>query len=207
MTVEKNCYKFFFLSLFFTENQLQSKNEDDITENLSLANSSHNVQSEDNHSVVEHGADIVATSLSFEHSIGVCLYGEKQFAEVLFTPDTIFLSDLCLSKVYQRTILVTNKSSVLPITVYYNKVASIDVYPATFNIANEGSLEVLVRIKTSRLGLVVKNIEFHLLSKNYPEDSKLNFVGMCGVRLEFHTNVISKKPTKICKVSYDLALK
>lgn len=139
--------------------------------------------------------DLAADHFSFEHSIGVCLHGEKEKAGVLLQPNIITLTDLTLEKVYHRVILVKNKSSNLPIRVKYNKVVAVEVQPHQFDLKPDKSLEVLVIIKSLNLGQAVRKITFDLLSKDFPDDHNqvMKKAGTAVIKIYVETKNVEKK--------------
>ncbi|XP_015836067.2 cilia- and flagella-associated protein 47 [Tribolium castaneum] len=138
--------------------------------------------------------ELASETFSFEHSIGVCIHGEKERAGVTLTPTFITLNELTLQKEYHRVVLVQNQSSHLPVRVKYNKVLSIDVRPNQFDLAPSDSLEVLVIIRALKLGQVTKKVTFDLLSKVSPDDRHvMRKVGVAILRIYVETKNVAKK--------------
>ncbi|RZC34177.1 uncharacterized protein BDFB_008538, partial [Asbolus verrucosus] len=173
--------------------------------------SQENISVEDTYSYRETIAsiDIETTHLSFEHGIGVCLYGEKEQAGVILRPSFITLDDMILNETYDRVLHIENRSKCLPISVQYDKAASIIITPNHFVLEPCESREVKITIRSSRLGTISKKITFSLLAPDYPGDKVIiRKVGSASLKFYFKINSMMRK-TRLeqCLLCYDLPLK
>lgn len=133
-------------------------------------------------------------SANVQSSLGVCLYGEGETANVTLRPNAFHLGYLKINQSAQRELLIFNNSEVLPIIFKYEKVPFVEVTPKQGLIPPEGGKEVLVKVIPARCGLVKTKIVFKLLYYNFPrKEGEYVVVGKESADLEFE--VLFKKPT------------
>ncbi|CAH1183511.1 unnamed protein product [Phaedon cochleariae] len=99
-------------------------------------------------------------------SLRVCLYGEIEEASVQLIPDALDIDQLVVGQSYMRTFTMKNKSNSTPIAFRYDKVACIEMDPNELCLKPNGSTDISVIIKPSRIGQVENKIGLKLFHQN-----------------------------------------
>ncbi|KAF5306404.1 hypothetical protein FQA39_LY08913 [Lamprigera yunnana] len=128
------------------------------------------------------------------NSVRVILYGKAEFPEVMIRPDALDLHNLEIDKTVTREILLTNKSSSLPIIFTFKKTFHINIEPSSGTLCPNGKIELCVLIKPTSFGEFNSKIQFDLLLYNQPTDNKTIKIGEVCVTVHYQVPSTTKFP-------------
>lgn len=138
-------------------------------------------------------------SLNLDRMVNVMIFGEGETAAITVRPDTLDLKEIPLNVTISRVLLLTNLSSRQPIIYRYKKVCYIEIEPKEDTLRPSNNLEVLVKIRATKLGKVFTKIAFDLLFYNQPkeEDDYSTVIGYIEMPVSFEvlptTSVVKPK--------------
>ncbi|CAH1960120.1 unnamed protein product [Acanthoscelides obtectus] len=134
------------------------------------------------------------TEIVFTHTkLRVCLYGEIEEASVTLLPDACRAEDLNVSVIHNFTFTIRNNSKYLPVTFKYNKVSCMETFPKECTLKPDGSVDVLLQLRPTKIGKVHTNVEFDLTYLG--EDKTVYRVGQArlAVTYEVHQEKAEKE--------------